>query len=142
LPPPYRHASPTLADPDPFRRDTLYQQRARLGSQSSWLTSTNGSHSTVSTWSFSTTEQEPSVQSAIVRDCYTPSTLVSSRPNTPALGSAQPLGGYGYVPRELERGISLSPSALGTIVELSLIRNFAWLLFILVPYVSLSLLQQ
>lgn len=142
LPSPYtsQTVSPTaetLADPDPFRRDTPSPMpnypRTRLGSQTSWLTS-NGSHTTISAWSFPTTQRESSIYSPSVRGVQTPSTLVS-RPNTPALASAQVLGGYGYGPGEAEKGVS-APTAPGTTLDVSLARNLGWFSFILIPYVS------
>lgn len=144
LPSPYGQVSPAtetmaLADPDPFRRDTPSplpnHPRDRLNSQTSWLTSTNGSHSTMSAWSFPTTHHEASSRSPSVRDVHTPSTLFS-RPSTPALGSAQVLGGYGYAPGEAERGFPLG-TATRTTLDVSLSHNLGWFSLILVPYVSL-----
>ncbi|KAF5363387.1 hypothetical protein D9756_000244 [Leucocoprinus leucothites] len=130
LPSPYNQASSALADPDPFRRDT---PRPRLESQSSWLTSTNGSHSMMSAWSFPITHNEPSIYAPSIRDCDSPSAL-EPRPNTPALSSAQVLGGYGFSPNQVERGVSSSSDARGTTLDISLIQNVGWFLFILVPY--------
>ncbi|KAF9450669.1 hypothetical protein P691DRAFT_700859 [Macrolepiota fuliginosa MF-IS2] len=140
LPSPYGQISPgadSLADPDPFRRDTPsplpHHPLVRLGSRSSWLTSANGSQTTVSAWSFPATQREPSVRSPSVRDVHTPSTLVS-RPNTPALASAQVLGGYGYAPDEVEKGVLSLAAASDTTLEVSLTHNLGWFSLILVPY--------
>ncbi|KAG5220295.1 hypothetical protein IMY05_C4627000300 [Salix suchowensis] len=58
LPSPYGPLSPTaeaLGDPDPFRRIPTplpEHPRQRFGSQTSWLTSVDGSQPTLSAWSF------------------------------------------------------------------------------------------
>lgn len=142
LPSQYSQISPTaesLADPDPFRRNTPSpipeHPRARLDSQTSWLTSTDGSHTTLSAWSFPATRRESSSYSPSVRDVHTPSTLVS-RSNTPALSSAQVLGGYGYSPSGTEKGVCPAVAAPGISLDVSVTRNLGWYLFILLPYVS------
>lgn len=133
LPLPYSRASPCIADPDPFRRDT---PRPRLGSQTSWLTSSDGSRSTVSAWSFpTTTKNEPSIYTPSMRGCHTSSTLVSQSIN-PALGGAQVLGGYGFNPSQAEKAVPLCSSPPSSTLDVSLIRNVGWFLFILIPYVS------
>ncbi|KAF8804340.1 hypothetical protein BYT27DRAFT_7259320 [Phlegmacium glaucopus] len=53
--------SVNLADADSFRRDLPplpNHPRAQLGSQSSWLTSSSGSHTTITSWSYPTTHYE------------------------------------------------------------------------------------
>ena len=135
LPLPYSRASPCIADPDPFRRDT---PRPRLGSQTSWLTSSDGSRSTMSAWSFpTTTKDEPSIYAPSMRDCHTSSTLVSQSIN-PALGGAQVLGGCGFNPSQAEKAVPLCSSPPSSTLDVSLIRNGGWFLFILIPYVSFT----
>jgi hypothetical protein len=133
LPSPYSRISPTagaiaLDDSDPFCRDI---PRARLGSQTSWLTSTNGSHMSMSAWSFST--HGPSFYSASMHDVHTSSTM-ASRHNKPVLGNAQVLGGYGYAPSEVGKRSTVS----GMDFDVSIGRNLSWFFLVLVPYVSLS----
>ncbi|KAI6032195.1 hypothetical protein BKA83DRAFT_4210637 [Pisolithus microcarpus] len=131
LPSPYRpSSSPTCVvgdDPDPFRRDV--PSRPRLGSQSSWLTSSAGTHPTMSAWSFPTAHHVESVVD--VRAGLLP-TALDSRPTTPAaLSTAQVLGGYGYT-TDSEKGIaSLAAKECG--VEISYSRYVSWLLSIWVP---------
>lgn len=133
LPLPYSRASPCMADPDPFRRDT---PRPRLGSQTSWLTSSDGSRSTMSAWSFpTTTKNEPSIYTPSMRGCHISSTLVSQSID-PVLGGAQVLGGYGFKPSQVEKAVPLCSSPPCSALDVSLIRNVGWFLFILVPYVS------
>ncbi|KAI6120815.1 hypothetical protein EDD17DRAFT_873973 [Pisolithus thermaeus] len=131
LPSPYRPStSPTCVigdDPDPFRRDV--PSRPRLGSQSSWLTSSAGTHPTMSAWSFPTAHQ---VESTVdVRAGLLPA-APGSRPTTPAaLSTAQVLGGYGYT-ADSEKGIA-SLATKGSGVEISYSRYVSWLLSIWVP---------
>ncbi|KIK67707.1 hypothetical protein GYMLUDRAFT_68728 [Collybiopsis luxurians FD-317 M1] len=139
LPSPYGPLSPTsasLAEADPFGRtpSPLPQQpRERLGSQTSWLTSSAGSHTTISAWSFPATKagsirnaSSPNVNTALL-----PSTAVaSSRPATPALSSAQVLGGYGY--KDSEKGTA-SKSLPGASLDVSMYRTIGWLLLIWIP---------
>ncbi|KXN92346.1 hypothetical protein AN958_08577 [Leucoagaricus sp. SymC.cos] len=125
LPSPYSQASPTLPDADPFHRDT---SRPHLGPQTSWLTSTDGSHSTMSAWPFPTTHHEPSVC------CHTPSNLVPSRSNTPTLGDAKVLSGYGFNLNEVEKGATATSCPSGVTPDIFLVRNLGWFSFIFVPY--------
>jgi len=132
LPSPYNRASPAaevmgLGGSDPFRRDT---PRPRLGSQTSWLTSTNGSHTSMPAWSFST--HEPSFYSTRMRDGHTSPTTASRHNNIPVLGTAQVLGGYGYASNEVGK----EPIASGMDLDVSISRNIGWFFFVLVPYVS------
>ncbi|KAI6112822.1 hypothetical protein F5141DRAFT_1063160 [Pisolithus sp. B1] len=129
LPSPYcSSTSPTCVigdDPDLFCRDIPIHPR--LGSQSSWLTSSTA-------WSFPTAHQ---VESTVdVRVGLLPATL-GSRPATPtALLTAQVLGGYGYT-ADSEKGIA-SLTTKGSGVEISYTRYMSWLLSIWVP-MALSL---
>ncbi|EGO02088.1 hypothetical protein SERLA73DRAFT_71232 [Serpula lacrymans var. lacrymans S7.3] len=123
LPSPYKQStSPTCAlsdDPDPFRRDVPDNQRARLGSQTSWLTSPSASQVTLSAWSYPTGRGDASTPDLNAE--LLPSTAVS-RPVTPALASAQVLGGYGYT-RDAEKGIA-SLAVTGTEIDVSVYRDF------------------
>ncbi|KAJ4479158.1 hypothetical protein J3R30DRAFT_3702247 [Lentinula aciculospora] len=140
LPSPYGPLSPTsesLAEPDPFRRiPSPLPQHPRerfLGSQNSWLSSSNGSHTTLSAWSFPATQAE-SMHNASSPNLHTtllPSSgAISSRPVTPALSSAQVLGGYGYNDSEKEAS---STSLPGTALDVSLYRSLGWLILIWIP---------
>jgi hypothetical protein len=147
LPSPYGPPALTpdgLPDLDPFRREVpknYKDMKARLGSQSSWLTSSDGSHTTFTTWSFPA-NRENGVQNADVR------TAVDSLPDLKlhggfhppsptSLSSAQVLGGYGFAPgnTDAENGISslLSNEAM---VGISISSFFSWLVTILLPLVS------
>ncbi|KAL4076429.1 hypothetical protein V8B97DRAFT_1921875 [Scleroderma yunnanense] len=131
LPSSYRpSSSPTCViteDPDPFRRDV--PSRPRLGSQSSWLTSSAGTHPTMSAWSYPTMQHGGSVVD--IHAGLLPLAGVS-RPATPAaLSTAQVLGGYGYT-ADSEKGIaSLAVNEPG--VNISCVKYVAWLLSIWVP---------
>ncbi|KAG6331516.1 hypothetical protein ID866_7573 [Astraeus odoratus] len=131
LPSPYRpSSSPTYViseDPDPFRRDV--PSRPRLGSQSSWLTSSAGTHPTMSAWSFPPTHHGGSVVDVHAELIPPPA---ASRPATPAaLATAQVLGGYGYT-GDSEKGIaSLAVNEPG--IDISYARYVSWLLSIWVP---------
>ncbi|KAJ3834973.1 hypothetical protein F5878DRAFT_727846 [Lentinula raphanica] len=141
LPSPYGPLSPTsesLSEPDPFRRiPSPLPQHPRerfLGSQNSWLSSSNGSHTTLSAWSFPTTHAEnmhnassPNLQTTLLPSTTAP---VSSRPATPALSSAQVLGGYGYKDSEKEAGSTPSSS---TTLDVSIYRSLGWLILIWIP---------
>lgn len=148
LPAPYGPLSPTaesMRDEDPFRRcatpvvdddDELgVPQRPRMGSQTSWLTSINGSEVALSAWSYPTTQaRDGSMRNASSPNINTellPSTAVS-RPNTPAMASAQVLGGYGQ--NDSERGLS-ALAAPGTSVDISVYRALGWLFAIWIPLV-------
>ncbi|KAI6046837.1 hypothetical protein EDC04DRAFT_2627739 [Pisolithus marmoratus] len=124
-------SSPTYVisdDPDPFRRDV--PSRPRLGSQSSWLTSSAGTHPTVSAWSFPTAHNVESVVD--IRAGLLPHAAPASRPATPAaLSTAQVLGGYGYT-GDSEKGIA-SLAAKGSGVDISYSRYAFWLLSIWIP---------
>ncbi|TFK63554.1 hypothetical protein BDN72DRAFT_775753 [Pluteus cervinus] len=145
LPVPYGPPSPmsltavspmSFNDPDPFRRGEPLPSlpRGRLDSQTSWLTSANGSQTTLSAWSFPPTHHEGSVHNLSTADLHTPLTATTSRPTTPGLAKAQVLGGYGYAPQECdqEKGLA-SLAAPGTTINISIFSTFGWLLFIWVP---------
>jgi len=117
LPPPYRRSSsPTCVITDD-------PSRPRLGSQSSWLTS--------SAWSFPQTQHGGSIVD-IHAELLSPA--MASRPATPAaLFTAQVLGGYGYTSGS-EKGIaSLAVNDPG--VDISYVKYVSWLLSIWVPVV-------
>ncbi|KAJ3785201.1 hypothetical protein GGU10DRAFT_8349 [Lentinula aff. detonsa] len=140
LPSQYGPLSPTsesLAEPDPFRRiPSPLPQHPRerfLGSQNSWLSSSNESHTTLSAWSFPATQAE-SVHNASSPNLHTTllpsSAAVASRPVTPALSNAQVLGGYGYKDSEKEGGSAPLPD---TALDVSVYRSLGWLILIWIP---------
>ncbi|KAH0587909.1 hypothetical protein H2248_006661 [Termitomyces sp. 'cryptogamus'] len=146
LPPPYGSVSSTahsFSEPDLFQRETPLsfpqQPRVRLDSQTSWLTSTNGSHTTMSAWSYPTSVREGRIHNASAPDLCSTLTAVSPRshPVKPRLASAQVLGGYGFTPGayEVEKGLGTSAAPPGTTVDISMFRLLGWLLYILVPFV-------
>ncbi|KAF8969332.1 hypothetical protein BDZ97DRAFT_1653772 [Flammula alnicola] len=134
LPSPYGPISPTMADPDPFRKDppTPNHQKMRMGSQSSWLTSSNGSHTTVTSWSYPTTHHEDVIQTASTLDFHT---APVSRPLTPAMADAQVLGGYGYAPGglEAEKGLAALATPVGSTLEISIMPAIGWSVMIWLP---------
>lgn len=141
LPSPYGPISPTaedLNDPDPFRRDMPSplpnQPRGRLDSQTSWLTSSNGSQTTLSAWSYPATVYEGSIRNVSSPDFQTALTAVS-RPVTPAMANAQVLGGYGYAPgnTEAEKGLASLAAPPGTNLNISVYPAIGWFLTIWVP---------
>lgn len=131
--------SPDMADPDPFRKDppTPKHQKMRMGSQSSWLTSSNGSHTTVTSWSYPTTHHsqyegtihEETVRNPSPQDYHT---APGSRPMTPAMADAQVLGGYGYA----EKGLTTFTSSPGSTIEISMVPAIGWSVMIWLPLVS------
>jgi hypothetical protein len=148
LPAPYRPASPTSAsvcdDPDPFRRTVGNDPRVRNGSQASWLTEPSLAPSTVTTWSFpatraasrpSTPGMFPQSTADLHAELLRPS--VPSRPQTPAISSAQVLGGYGFSDvslTEKQAGLAAVPEGdLDTNVP----RVMTWFISVLLPCVSL-----
>ncbi|KAH9943214.1 uncharacterized protein BXZ73DRAFT_97267 [Epithele typhae] len=137
LPAPYRPSSTTSAhinsDPDPFKR-----QAPRNGSQSSWLTEPSQYQPTLSNWSFPATQPPsppPTAASlpALGTDML-PSTAVS-RPMTPAMASAEVLGGYGYTPEgaEAEKGLNSFSSTASNDLDMSIFRTAGWMVLIWVP---------
>ena len=148
LPSPFGPTSPTsasLADEDPFRRDLPplpNHPRTRLGSQSSWLTSSNGSHTTITAWSYPTTHYEDTTPSVSTPDLHTALTTADTRTNIPALANAQVLGGYGYAPSSLEaeNGLAALAAPPGTVINISLYNTLGWSIMILLPLVSFGYL--
>ncbi|ESK95118.1 hypothetical protein Moror_13850 [Moniliophthora roreri MCA 2997] len=145
LPSPYGPLSPTsasLAEADPFHRAPTpvsgpAHPRQRFGSQTSWLTSTDGSHATLSAWSFPASRHEGSIRNVSSPNLQTellPSTAISrSRPSTPAMANAQVLGGYGYTPKDSETGLSAFAAPTGTALDISIYRAIGWFIIIWVP---------
>ncbi|KAF5333151.1 hypothetical protein D9611_002719 [Ephemerocybe angulata] len=126
----------TGGDPDPFRRDLPplsplpVHPRGRLDSQTSWMTSTQGSRTTVPAWSFPGTD---------AGSLYTPSVqdfpVSPSRPlMTPALATAQVLGGYGFGRHgSSEEGLSSLAAAEGADVEISPRHVIGWFISVWLP---------
>ncbi|KAF9567369.1 hypothetical protein CPC08DRAFT_814238 [Agrocybe pediades] len=146
LPSPYGPASPALAESDPFRRDLPplpHQQKPRFGSQSSWLTSSAGSHTTITSWSYPTTYHEGTIHDIDTQDlrtAYSPDPLTTAyspepRPVTPAMADAQVLGGYGYAPAvvEVEKGLASLATHGSATVQISLLPAFTWSVTIWLP---------
>ncbi|KAJ7639318.1 hypothetical protein FB45DRAFT_828169 [Roridomyces roridus] len=140
--------SPTaqgLNDTDPFRRDAPPETRPRFDSQTSWLTSSQGTHKTVSAWSYPTThgrgDETPHNGSMLnVNAELLPSTNTAvTRPSTPALANAKVLGGYGFaaVPDTADAEKSLAGlAASGAVLDSpALYRALGWLITIWVPLV-------
>ena len=113
-----------------------------LGSQTSWLTSTNGSHTTMSAWSFpttvggrapgSSTGSATSTASAPQLNAQLLPSSVPTRPTTPALSNAQVLGGYGYT-GDAEKGFQAGQNH-GE-VPISNARVVAWMVLMWLPIV-------
>ena len=119
-------------DPDPFRRDV--PSRPRLGSQSSWLTSSAATHPTLSAWSFPPTQHDGSVAD-LHAGLLSPG--MASRPATPAaLSTAKVLGGYGYT-ADSEKGIT-SLAVADPSVDISYAKYLTWILSIWVPVVCMT----
>lgn len=137
-----------LPDPDPFRRDVPdnhKHMKLRLGSQSSWLTSSDGSHTTLTSWSFPANRRETGVPNASMPDLHSAKGSVKDlnvhsvqRPNTPGFSSAQVLGGYGFAQgnTEAEKGMSSMYSDDGSMEGISVIPVLSWLVTIFLPLVS------
>ncbi|KAI0940092.1 hypothetical protein AcV5_001290 [Taiwanofungus camphoratus] len=136
LPAPYRPSSPTSAevndDPDPFRRT---EPRDRTGSQSSWLTEPSTYQPSLTAWSFPTTRPgtPPSASTADLHTDLLPSTAVSRL--TPAMASAQVLGGYGYDPEAArsESRMGALASVPSNDLNISVYRIISWFATIWVP---------
>jgi len=147
LPSPYGPPTLTpdgLPDLDPFRREVPHNyksMKARLGSQSSWLSSSDGSRTSFTTWSFPA--RENGIQSADVHTAMDSMRDLklhggSHPPSPTSLSSAQVLGGYGFAPGNIdaENGISSLLSNEGSMVGVSIPSLFSWLVTILLPLVS------
>ncbi|KAH9479327.1 hypothetical protein JR316_0007917 [Psilocybe cubensis] len=142
LPSPYGPMSPVTPECDPFRRSLPplpNQQKPRMGSQSSWLTSSQGSHTTISSWSYPTTIHDlegttprPSTQD--FRTAYSPGPE-TARTATPAMADAQVLGGYGYAPggMEVEKGLASLAAPPGTTIQISMLPAYGWSVMICTP---------
>lgn len=147
LPSPYRPASPACSsvcdDPNPFRRTVGNDPRIRNGSQASWLTEPSIAPSTVTAWSFpaarhASRPNTPAMFPQSTADL--PSELLRattpSRPQTPAISSAQVLGGYGFSDVSLvekQAGLAAVPDGdLDTNVP----RVMIWFVSVLLPCVS------
>ncbi|KAJ7068701.1 hypothetical protein C8F01DRAFT_978000 [Mycena amicta] len=143
LPSTYGPLSPTaqdLSDPDPFRREEP-QARPRLGSQTSWLTSTNGSQTAISAWSYPTTHKPDDPRNAStnnVNAALLQSNTAVTRPNTPALAEAKVLGGYGFSPAapDAEKSLAGLAVAPGATIDITLTGALGWLLLITVPFIT------
>ncbi|KAF8214014.1 hypothetical protein K438DRAFT_2009124 [Mycena galopus ATCC 62051] len=147
LPTPYGPLSPTaqsLGDPDPFHRETP-DVRQRLDSQTSWLTSTNGSQkTTLSAWSYPTThrpeEHEGSHNGSTNNlnvELLPSSHTAVTRPVTPAMANAKVLGGYGFAPvtTDAEKSLAGLAAAPGATVDISVYRAIGWFITIWLPFV-------
>ncbi|KAF7294363.1 hypothetical protein HMN09_01165600 [Mycena chlorophos] len=125
-----------LTDPDPFRRE---EPRPRLGSQTSWLTSTNGSQTTISAWSYPTTMHPGNLSTANVNAALLQSHTAVTRSNSPALADAKVLGGYGFSPAALSDaekslvGLAVAPSAT---IDVAMTRALGWLILVWVPFAT------
>lgn len=144
---PLSPVSADLRDEDPFRRtcpsplpEIPDHPHNPLGSQTSWLTSTNASHATMSNWSFPTTVHSRVAGSSTASGSSNASMpqlnaqlLPSSAPScpaTPALSNAQVLGGYGHT-GDAEQGMSAGLSNVE--VPVSVMSVTAWLAFMWLP---------
>ena len=147
LPAPYKPASPTFGgnydDPDPFRRTIGNDPRVRNGSQASWLTEPSIAPSTVTTWSFPANRppsrpNTPSVFPQSTADLHAELLRppIPSRPQTPAISSAQVLGGYGFSDVSLvEKQAALAAVPEGDL-DTSVARVVVWFITVLLPCVS------
>lgn len=148
LPASYRPASPASAsvydDPDPFRRTVGNDPRIRNGSQASWLTEPSIAPSTVTAWSFpagrppsrpNTPATFPQSTADLHAELLRPT--VPSRPQTPAISSAQVLGGYGFSDVSLvEKQAALAAVPEGDL-NTGVARVAIWFTSVLLPSVSL-----
>lgn len=142
MPSPYRTSmSSTILgnDPDPFRRDTPSPHPSMHSlSQGSWLTSPSASQATLSQWSYPTTANHD--QSC--RDLNAELLATHLRSATPAMASAQVLGGYGtgYAPGSLEaeKGIASLSMTESVKIDISAYRALGWIFMVWLPLVSLT----
>lgn len=152
LPSPYGPPSPGplspafTSDPDPFRKESsetvVNNQKPRMGSQTSWLTSSAGSHTTVTAWSFPETQHDGTHQETTTlrnpspQEFHTAPNSIrgGSRPLTPAMANAQVLGGYGYM--EAERGLTAFAAPIGSTINISYVPAIGWSVMIWLPLVS------
>ena len=150
LPSSYNSAPSTPAgldhsDLDPFRRDPPHPDYPRqwFGSQSSWITSIGGSHTTAPEWSLPTTNIDGSsirYEDSLRSPTPDARTLYSPSPN--CFVDARSLSGYGYspspteFPRE-EKGTA-APIERLRLLDVSYLAAIGWLLIIWLPFVSIS----
>ena len=143
IPSTYRPSSPESLgdDPDPFRATPAIP---RMGSQSSWLSEPSVSQATISAWSFPATiaDETPLPTSTIDVRGQSYHGHGSSRSATPALSSAQVLGGYGYAPTpvslgKLEKGLSALSATPAKDIDVSAYRMIGWSAFIWLPLVCI-----
>ncbi|KAH9482502.1 hypothetical protein JR316_0004602 [Psilocybe cubensis] len=139
LPSPYGPLSPV--DSDPFRRDLppfpdSQQQKPRMGSQSSWLTSSQGSHTTMTSWSYPTASHDGTVRLPSTQDyptAYSPA-LDTVLTATQSMVAIHDLGAEGFPSSgmEVEKGLAaLAP--LGTSIEISMLPAYGWSVTIWLP---------
>ena len=122
-------------DPNPSRGHVptsaheQHSQRQRQDSQTSWLTSTNRSHATMSAWSFPATDKDGSVNSVSTPNLHGPM----------ALGNSQVLVRNGLALNTLQTEKGLPPLALSpsTIPKVTTGCILGWLITIWLPFVSL-----
>ncbi|KAJ7167609.1 hypothetical protein C8R46DRAFT_1218540 [Mycena filopes] len=136
--PPLSPTAQGLSDPDPFRRaDPEDNPRPRFDSQTSWLTSTNGTHKTVSAWSYPTTHHQEDHEGPASRNGSSinltaellPSHTAVTRPGTPAMANANVLGGYGFAPvqhSDAEKSLAALAAAPGATIDISVYRAVGW----------------
>ncbi|KAH6914759.1 hypothetical protein BKA70DRAFT_1510260 [Coprinopsis sp. MPI-PUGE-AT-0042] len=130
LPSQYGVAVENLSDPDPFRRNAPPpikvpdhpHYRARVGSQTSWLTSNGSEAPPVSPWNFTPNASMVDLQTAV------------SRPATPGLATAQVLGGYGFAPNP-DTSIESLAAPPGADVDWSLRPVIGWSIYTWLPFV-------
>ncbi|KAI0041310.1 hypothetical protein FA95DRAFT_1683291 [Auriscalpium vulgare] len=139
IPSPYRNHV-LSNDPDPFRRSESpleHEARSRMGSQSSWLTSTSGTRPTATAWSFPTTHRngEHDMEPAVASTQDLNAELLRDRPVTPGMAGAQVLGGYGYSQAEMGLAALAAPS---TDIDISVTRILGWMAGIWVPFALAS----
>lgn len=146
LPAPYRPASPASPgvydEPDPFRRTVGNDPRVRNGSQASWLTEPSVAPSTVTAWSFPATHpafrpDTPAMFPQSTADLHAELIRPTiSRPQTPAISSAQVLGGYGFSDVSLvEKQAALAAVPEGDL-DTNVARVLIWFISVLLPCVS------
>ncbi|KAJ7157228.1 hypothetical protein C8R46DRAFT_1293728 [Mycena filopes] len=115
-------SSPTFpSEVDPFRRAAAEDNPVpRFDSQTSWLTSTNGTHKTVSAWSYPT--EGPASRNG---------SSINLTAKLLSMANANVLGGYGLVPvhSDVEKSLAALAAALGATVY----RAVGWLIAIWVP---------
>ena len=135
------------SDPDPFRRNPPHPEhpRQQFGSQSSWLTSTAGLHTTVSEWSLPATKSEgPSIRCEHSLRSPTPDARTLYSPSPVGFVDARSLSGYGYSPSptealQEEEGVATLSEVQKLLQDFSYFAVIGWSLLIWLPFVSGSL---